>query len=265
MMESKVLTINNADISYYDIGKGKPIVLLHGFAGSKKYWEKVAPDLASDYGVIIPDLPGHGESGMSGERSSIEDMAVVMKEFLEGLSVDQVTMFGHSMGGYITLAFTEMYPEKLSGFSLVHSTTLPDSDEAKEGRDSNAKKVLEDGFYEIMAGLSKKLFSPDNYEKNAEDIKRMVDIGISTSDKGVINALLSMKERPDRTQVLERTDLPVLVITGDKDQIIPAEKAFWSDRPQIRRESIDGAGHMSMIEQPKELVRIMKDFLDELH
>jgi pimeloyl-ACP methyl ester carboxylesterase len=263
-MESKKLNTSNTELSYFDEGEGKPIVLIHGFAGGKLYWEKVIPDLACSYRVIALDLPGHGESGMGFEKYSIEDMAVMIKELLDHLDLDKVTLFGHSLGGYITLAFAERFPQNLNGFSLVHSTANSDSEEAKAGRESNAMKVLEEGSRSFVEGLAQKLFSPANSEVNARDIENTVEIGISTSIDGLVSALLAMKNRPDRNHVLNETDLPVLLIAGEQDQIIPPEKTFTVKKENIEQRIIKGAGHMSMYEQPTELVKSMKDFLAKI-
>ncbi|WNF20872.1 alpha/beta hydrolase [Mesobacillus jeotgali] len=263
-MDSIRARIGNGEISYYDVGKGKPMFLIHGFAGSKKYWDKIIPQLANENRVIAIDLPGHGESGMSKDRYAIEDMAETIKELLDHLGMKKVTMFGHSLGGYITLAFAEAHPEYLNGFSLVHSTANPDSEEAKEGRENNAKKIQEEGAESFIDGLSKKLFSPENTEVNAKKIDETVKIGLKTSEKGLISALLAMKNRPDRNQVLKETKLPVLLIAGEKDQIIPPEKTFTVSREKIEERVIQNAGHMSMYEQPEELVMVMKDFLADI-
>lgn len=260
-MESKKLKSSNTELSYFDEGEGKPIVLIHGFAGSKLYWEKIIPDLASSYRVIALDLPGHGESGMGFEKYSIDDMAVMIKDLLDHLELDKVILFGHSLGGYITLAFAERFPQYLNGFSLVHSTANPDSEEAKAGRESNAKKVQEEGTGSFVEGLAQKLFSPANTEVNARDIENTVQIGISTSIDGLVSALMAMKNRPDRNHILKKTALPVLLIAGVQDQIIPPEKTFTVKKENIEQRIIKGAGHMSMYEQPVELVKIMKDFL----
>ncbi len=103
-------------------------------------------------------------------------------------------MFGHSLGGYITLAFAEKYSDCLNGFSLVHSTAFPDSEEAKKGRIANVEKVQNEGIPSLIDGLVPKLFSPDNLEKMAEDVEIAKQIGYSTSPQGAINALVAMKE-----------------------------------------------------------------------
>lgn len=263
-MESKKVAIGNTVISYFDKGEGKPIVLIHGFAGSKLYWEKVLLGLSEYNRVIAIDLPGHGKSTMGVEKYSIEDMADLIKGLQNQLGLEKVTMFGHSLGGYITLAFAEKFPQYLNGFSLVHSTANPDSDEAKAGREANAKKVLEEGLDSFINGLSQKLFSPANSEVNAQDIQTTVKIGMSTSVQGVVSALLAMRDRPNRNYVLEETELPVLLIAGEQDQIIPPDKTFTVNKPNIQQSMIKGAGHMSMFEQPAELVRAMGNFLAKI-
>jgi pimeloyl-ACP methyl ester carboxylesterase len=263
-MNTQKIKAADTEISFYDEGNGKPIVLIHGFAGGKEYWDKVLPDLAKENRVIALDLPGHGGSGMEKESYSIEDMADVIKDFLDHLGLEKVTMFGHSLGGYITLAFAELYPQYLNGFSLVHSTANADTDEAKKGRDTNSKKILEEGPASFIDGLSKKLFSPDNLELNMDEIAETVKIGLKTSVKGLVSALTAMKNRPDRNYVLEETELPVLLAAGELDQIIPPEKTFTVDRPNIQKNIIKNSGHMSMYEKPQDLVRAMNEFLAKL-
>ncbi|PLS18791.1 alpha/beta hydrolase [Bacillus sp. M6-12] len=262
-MNTKSVKLGNTEISYFDIGEGKPIVLLHGFAGSKLYWEKVIPEFDDSHRVIVPDFPGHGDSRMGQEQYSIEEMADIIKELLEYIGVSKVTMFGHSMGGYVTLAFADKYPELLDGFSLVHSTANSDSREAKAGRESNAKKVVEEGLDILIHGLAPKLFAPDNVEQCKDEINQVKKIGLSTSIKGTVNALLAMKERRERNDVLENTDLPVLLVAGEYDQVIPPEKTFSVEKPNIEHHLIHGAGHMSMYEKPEELIKAMKQFLEK--
>jgi pimeloyl-ACP methyl ester carboxylesterase len=263
-MNSKKVKTRSTEVSFYDEGHGDPIVLIHGFAGSKQYWEKIIPQLMNEYRVIALDLPGHGESEMVKDRYSIEDMASTVKELLDQLGLEKVTLFGHSLGGYITLAFAELYPHYLKGFSLVHSTANPDSDEAKEARENNAKKIQEEGAGPFIEGLSLKLFSPENTEVNAKEIEETVKIGMMTKVEGLVSALMAMKDRPERNKVLEETKLPVLLIAGEQDQIIPPEKTFTVSKQNIEKRVIQNAGHMSMYEQPEELVKVMKDFLAKI-
>lgn len=261
-MGKYVLDLNGSIITYIDEGKGNPVVLLHGFCGSKDYWQQVIPELSKNFRVIAPDLPGHGESSNLVGASRIEDIAEHIKVLLNHLNLSHVTMFGHSLGGYITLAFVEKYSDQLKGFSLIHSTAFPDSEEAKKGREANVEKVKREGIDALIDGLVPKLFSPDNLEKNLEAVKIAKEIGYSTSAEGVMKTLLAMKERPDRNHVLEGSSLPVLLIAGEKDQIIPSDKTFSVSKSNIKQVLIKESGHMSMYENPSNLIYEIHDFLN---
>ena len=260
IINSKV-ELENLSISYKEQGKGKPIVLIHGFMGSHEYWEKVVPKISEDYRVIAIDLPGHGDSTAIKEEHSIEDYADVLKELLDQLNIKQITLFGHSLGGYITLAFAQRYANYLNGFSLIHSTAYPDSEEAKKGRAANVEKVKNEGVKNVVDGLIPKLFSPKNVQKNNSEIELAKKIGYKTSVEGTVKALISMKDRPNRNHVLNDTNLPVLLLAGKDDQIIPPEKTFSVKKENIKTATLNSAGHMSMYESPEELVNEMKDYL----
>ncbi|WP_313892009.1 alpha/beta hydrolase [Psychrobacillus sp.] len=246
------------NITYKDEGQGEVILLIHGFCGSSEYWNEVIPSLASVYRVIAIDLPGHGDSADQPALSGIEDYATCIKDFLEALHIDRVTMFGHSLGGYITLAFAEMYGSRLNGFSLVHSTALPDSEEAQKGREASAEKIDKEGMEAFIDGLVLKLFSPSSLESLQVDVK---EIGNITSSEGAKRALHAMKTRKDRRYILENTTLPVLLVAGEDDQLIPPEKTFTSKGVNIKQVLVSGVGHMSMYEKPEELVRSLVEFM----
>jgi pimeloyl-ACP methyl ester carboxylesterase len=261
-MELKKLTLNDSSIAYIDEGEGKPIVLLHGFCGGSGYWEHVIPALSTDYRVIAPDLPGHGQSSPLKGKSTIENIADQMKNLLDQLSLSEVTMFGHSLGGYITLAFAEKYGGQLNGYSLIHSTAFPDSEEAKKGRQANIEKVNQSGIYSLIDGLVPKLFSPENKDENY--VGTAMEIGYSTSAEGAIDALHAMKDRPDRNRVLETSEVPVLLIAGEQDQIIPSEKTFSVSKANIKHSLIKDSGHMSMYENPLDLISEIQGYLSTI-
>jgi len=261
-MKTNSVKLPDATIAYVDKGEGKAVVLLHGFCGGSRYWEKVISELSISYRIIAPDLPGHGESSMDKGYYSIEEYAEKIKELLDQLNIQKVTMFGHSLGGYITLAFAEKYSSILNGFSLVHSTAFPDSEEAKKGRIANSEKVQHEGIKSLIDGLVPKLFSPENVEE--DHIKVVKEIGYLTTPQGAISALTAMKDRIDRNPVLEATSLPVLLIAGEQDQIIPAEKTFSVSRDNIKQGLIKNSGHMSMYENPIDLISVMKEYLTSI-
>ncbi len=261
-METKKITVQDSSIAYIDEGEGKPIVLLHGFCGSSSYWEHVIPALAEHCRVIAPDLPGHGQSDPLKVSSTIENIADQVKNLLDQLNLPEVTMFGHSLGGYISLAFAEKYGGQLNGYSLIHSTALPDSDEAKKGRLANIEKVNRSGIYSLIDGLVPKLFSPENQDENY--VGTAMEIGYSTSAEGAIDALNAMKDRPGRNRVLEASTVPILLIAGEQDQIIPSEKTFSVSKANIKHSLIKDSGHMSMYENPMDLISEIQGFLSTI-
>ncbi|WP_040208926.1 alpha/beta fold hydrolase [Neobacillus jeddahensis] len=258
-MDTKSITLQGATLTYQDKGKGSPIILLHGFCGSSRYWDKVIPELAKHYRVIAPDLPGHGGTSDDLAVDSIEEIADLLDALMEELKIDKVTVFGHSLGGYITLAFAEKYSHRLNGFSLIHSTAHPDTDEAKKGRTANVAKVRKDGIKPLIDGLIPKLFSPKHL--GTDYVLTAQEIGNETTKKGAMQTLVAMRDRLDRNEILKTTTLPVLLIAGDQDQIIPADKTFSVSKENIQQVIIKNSGHMSMFENPNELTKVIKDSL----
>lgn len=260
-MDAKRMNVNGTAISYYDEGKGEPLVLLHGFCGSKDYWARVIPLLAEDFRVIAADLPGHGESGLPEGEPSIEKMAEAIKGAIDELELDKVSLFGHSLGGYVTLAFADAHEDKLKSISLIHSTASPDSEEGKKGRDVAAGKIDKEGVESFIDGLVPKLFAPG--EKHQDEIQLAKEIGYRTSAEGAKASLKAMKQREDRSHVLKRTELPVLIVAGEQDEIVPPEKSFTVKGSNINQVTIADAAHMSMYEAPEELAEVIRGFLKE--
>lgn len=260
-MGQNQMKLSNLDLAYRDHGEGDAVVLLHGFCGSHEYWDQVLPVLSENNRVIVPDLPGHGDSSYPTGNYELEYMADTVKELLDGLELEKVTLFGHSLGGYITLAFAEKYEERLHGFSLIHSTAHPDTEEAKKGRIQSIEKLQSDGLSNFIDGLIPKLFAPENLETHKKEIEKAKEIGYETSQEGAIGMLRAMKNRPDRNHVLMNSKLRSLLIAGEKDQVIPPEKTFSVRKDTISHTLINGTGHMSMMEKPDELIAEIQRFL----
>jgi 3-oxoadipate enol-lactonase len=257
----KKIKVGPNDIAYNAVGEGETIVFIHGFCGSTAYWDKVAPVLSRDYHVILIDLRGHGNSSFCEELFTIDDLAKDIKEVLEALQVGQFYLFGHSLGGYITLSLVEHYPEKIKGYGLIHSTAFPDSVEAKEGRTNSAESIDRDGIQPFIDGLVPKLFSDDSLINLKVEVEKTREIGYSTNSKAAQQTLLAMKARPDRNLVLDKKNIPVLLVAGDQDKIIPVEKSFSAKGNHILTQIIAESGHMSMFEKPDLLVDVIREFL----
>ncbi|MGF7048343.1 pimeloyl-ACP methyl ester carboxylesterase [Paenibacillus sp. DS2015] len=248
-------------ICYVDQGQGEPIVLLHGYCGSSEYWEKVVPILSAKYRCIVPDLRGHGRSDAPMGAYTIEQMADDILNLLDELNIPKVTLLGHSLGGYITLSFTQRYASRLDGFALIHSTTYPDSDEGKEKRMTAVSTIQNDGITAYVDGLVPNLFADLS---SPELLERTKEIGYKTPPQGAVGVALAMRERPDRRDVLSASVLPVLLVAGKQDGVITPDKVFTVDQPNITQAIIADAGHMSMLETPEELSEIIMTYLEKV-
>jgi len=259
----KVIELGDRKISYQEQGDGEPIVLLHGFCCSSDSWKEVIPLLSQNYRVIAPDLRGYGMSQSTSPTAVIgmEEMAEDIQRLLDVLGIDKVNICGHSMGGYVSLAFAERYTDRLRSLSLVHSTALPDTENGKDARLQSIKAIEEKGMGTFLEGFIAKFFAPDRLENRDEMTKWALEIGRRTSTETAIGCLLGMRERPDRNHVLLSLQFPVLLLAGSHDLIIPKERTFSVDGEHIQQEELKGCGHTSMFEAPKELVEIMINFL----
>ncbi|MUT68457.1 alpha/beta fold hydrolase [Paenibacillus sp. NEAU-GSW1] len=262
----RITLASGSELAYYDsakdgdrTGNEQTVILLHGFCGSSAYWELAAPLLARHARVIAPDLRGQGLSSASGEGPySMELYADDVAGLMDSLNIEKACLLGHSLGGYITLAFAEKYGDKLNAFGLVHSTPLPDTETAKENREKAAAAIRKDGIAAFVDGLVPKLFAPSS---DAALIERAKQIGYGTSVAGAIGAALGMKARQDRSGVLESTALPLLLLAGVSDQIVPREKTHVVNGPHVTQALLSEAGHMGMLEQPEAFAEAVLSFL----
>lgn len=247
-----------SNICYSDQGQGDVIVLLHGFCGSAEYWEKVIPELAKGYRVIAPDLRGHGASDAPLGAYTIEQMADDVLLLLNMLEIQECYLFGHSLGGYITLSFAQRHASRLKGFGLIHSTGYPDSEEAKENRLRSVSLIQNEGIFAFVDQLVPGLFAPG---AAAQLVERAKEIGYKTPPQGAAGAALAMRERPDRRDVISATALPVLLVAGAEDSKVSPAQTFTSDNRNITKVTLEGVGHMSMFEAPERLAQSIKDFV----
>jgi pimeloyl-ACP methyl ester carboxylesterase len=262
MEKKKFFTVEGgAKFAYNEQGSGQAVVLLHGFCGSSAYWDELLPLLPDHYHWIMPDLRGHGESGAPAGDYTMDAFANDLAQMIKGLETGPVIMLGHSLGGYITLAFAERYPELLSGFGLIHSTGFPDNEAGKEGRLKAITTIEEKGLPAFIEGLIPKLFAPEHLESMPEAVAKAKQIGEETDPQAAIRTLQGMRTRPDRNHVLAEAKVPVLLIAGEQDQIIAVERTFSVSSGLITQVQINEAAHMSMVEAPQSLLEAIETFL----
>lgn len=209
---------------HYEIsGNGKKnLVLLHGFMENSDIWNYMAPNLSTEFTLIKIDLPGHGKSKVYRQIQTPDFMAEKVMEVIDFLNLRKINLLGHSMGGYVTLAFTEKFIETLESITLFFSTPLPDSEEKKEIR-KRSIAVIDENYETFVKTSIPNLFNFNEKELLQTKIELAKKIAKSTDINGVKAAQLGMIERPDRTKVLENLEIPILIIAGRHDFAVKTE------------------------------------------
>lgn len=248
-------------IHYTDTGKGRVIVLLHGFLGSHEIWSEFVKKLSKRHRVIAIDLPGHGQTPAIGYYHSMELLAQSVKAVLNKAGVRRYIIVGHSMGGYTALAFAELFPENVSGLCLFHSTSYADSEEKKKDRERVIRLVKREHKY-YVAEVVTSLFAPENLEKLKTEVDKVKRIASSTSKQAIINSLEGMKERKTRDMIFKYAEYPILFIIGKKDSVINYE-TMYSQIGLCKFPSVvmlEDAGHMGFYEAAKVTVKELELF-----
>ncbi len=250
-------TFRKARIRYSDEGKGRAIVLLHGFPENLQIWQEFSKTLSKSFRVIAIDLPGMGESECIGYVHTMDLMAECVHAVMHELDLRRYVVVGHSMGGYVGLAFAELFPENLKGLCLFHSTALADSDEKKLDRDK-ASQTAKRHTAQFLKVFAANLFA----DKDDPNIKKLQQITAGTSARGVVAALQGMKMRPSREIVLKFAQYPVLFIMGKKDALMNWEKLLpQTEIPRYKDVLLlEDAAHMGFYEEPKKTLRAVRKF-----
>jgi len=219
------MSFQNHPVYYESRGLGPAIVFLHGFMESHKIWESFANSFSNEFQSITFDLPGHGQSDIIAPVHGMELMADCTKSILDHLGVKDCILVGHSMGGYVSLAFADKFPERVKGLVLFHSSALPDSDEGRKNRERTIEFIQQNKTGFILQFIPS-LFAPSNAEKYQMEIQMLIESASSMKPQAIIAAQIGMKERPSYLDVLTHIQAPVLFIIGKQDSRISAKDYF---------------------------------------
>ena len=250
----KKIKLNGIELAYERRGKGMPLVLIHGYPLDHSIWNETISQLENDFDLILPDVRGFGESSTVDAPYTLSDIANDLAALLDSLGVERTTLAGHSMGGYIALAFAKAFPERVTGLALVSSQTASDTPERKEGRYKTAADVSQKGVQIVADGMTDKL-TPN---QSVRDVIRPLIAKQSVA--GVTGALKAMAEREDLTSFLASFGQPLVLIHGEADELIPVERAreIKSLVPSAYLVELRGGGHMPMMEMPVETATALK-------
>ena len=213
-------------IFYNLTGNGSPVVLIHGFGEDGTIWNNQSAVLFQHHQLIIPDLPGSGRSDFI-PNADIETYSDIIVELVKQESGSTpITLIGHSMGGYIALAFAEKNPSMLNGFGLVHSTAFADSEDKKQARLKSIDFIKNNGAAAFLETAIPGLFAPDFVQQHADQVMTLVEKGKHFTADSLVQYYEAMMSRPDRIEVLKNFDKPILFIIGGKDNAIPLESSL---------------------------------------
>jgi len=275
-MMQKTFIYNKVSISYRTEGKGTPVVLLHGFGEDSHIFDQQIAFLKDHCLLIVPDLPGTGRSELlvsdyplpvSGilkpSTVSIEDYADCIKALLEKEQIGNCILLGHSMGGYITLAFAEKFPGSLSRFGLIHSTAFADNEEKKLNRQRGIDLMEQYGAYAFLKNTIPNLFSRQFKEAFPDKLESLIEASKQFSTEACRQYYTAMMNRPDKTSVLQGNPLPVLFVIGTEDVAAPLNDLNRQIHLPLCSyiHIIENVGHMSMWEAPELLTSYLLEFI----
>lgn len=249
-------------LNYSEAGEGTPVVLLHGFPLSSAIWREQQQRLRDRYRVITPDLRGHGRSPAPPGAYEMDLLARDVLALLDTLRIKKAVIMGHSMGGYVVLAAWKLAPERFLAMGLIASQAGADTEEGRQGRYKLVTKVAARGSHVVAEAMLPKLFAPD-LPAGSPIVEQVRQLILSTNPAGIVGSLEGMAARPDSGLLLSKINVPVLILTGDQDQIIAPDKAkaMGGAMKSATLAIVENAGHMPMLEQPEATTTALGNFL----
>ncbi|HET6861570.1 MAG TPA: alpha/beta fold hydrolase [Pyrinomonadaceae bacterium] len=261
------VTIEDIEMAYTDVGSGPAVVFIHGYPFNRSLWTEQVTALAGTHRLVVPDLRGFGESDCGNLPSTMNRLALDINLLLDHLRIQKAIIAGLSMGGYVTLAFYKEFQDRVSGLLLANTRAEQDSFEAKSSRREQAEKALTEGMAGIADSMLPKLLTPETVSKKPDLVKRIRDMMLKTDPKGAAAALLGMAGREDFTSQLSQISVPVLIIAGRDDALIPMQhsermhQAIASSRLAV----IEHAAHVVNLEQAEAFNHEMMQFVTQLN
>jgi 3-oxoadipate enol-lactonase len=254
----------DAEITYRALGEGPPVVLLHPFPANHEFWVPVAEVLATRYRVVLPDLRGHGDSGVGDGPATMEKHAGDIARVMDDARIGRAPLAGVSIGGYALFEFWRRHRERVSALGLFNTKAPADSPEARAGRLQAASDVLERGTEPFFENMIPRLLGRTTRETRPDLVDGALRMMRKMSPEDVAQVQRGMAERPDSVDTLKTINLPTLIVTGDEDILTGLKEG------ELMRQHISGgqlrvipkAGHYSAWEQPEEVAKLLRQFLD---
>jgi pimeloyl-ACP methyl ester carboxylesterase len=264
-MKGNFIRYRKEKIHYYDEGKGDVIVLLHGHLESAEIWKGISEKLSKKFRIIAPDLPGHGFSDTHLGQISVESLANSVRALLDSLAINEVFLIGHSLGGYVSLAFLELFPGRLTGYCLFHSHPFADSPEVIEKRKREILLVTAGKKDLMYPDNVARMFADQNLDRFSEALVNSRKIASQISAGGIIGVLKAMMSRPSRLLFMEQGRVPCLWILGKMDNYIQFDAVIKKVSLPENAELVilQNSGHLGFIEEEERSVEVITGFVEK--
>lgn len=263
-MVSQHVKSGDAEIVFYVVGEGPPVILLHPFPANHEFWLAAVQALSTRYRVVLPDLRGHGDSGVGDGPATVEKNAGDIARVMDDAEIGRAAMIGVSIGGYVLFEFWRRHRGRVAALGLCNTKVPADSDEARAGRLQAAAEVLERGTEPFFESMVPRLLGKSTREARPDLVEGALRMMRKMSPEDVAQVQRGMAERPDSVDTLKTINVPTLIVTGDEDILTGMNEA------ELMRQYISGsqlrviakAGHYSAWEQPEEAGKLLRQFLE---
>jgi pimeloyl-ACP methyl ester carboxylesterase len=256
-METKHLYFRGSNVQYSIEGKGKPLMLIHGYQADSRIWNSVVERIKEDFLLIIPDLPGHGNSPLIQYINNMEFLADMVNRICLSLGIDYLSMAGHSMGGYVALAYAQKYPMAIEKLFLINSHPFADSMIRVLARDRETDMLIQGKKHLLIMPSIKNMFMNPEEATVRNKVEQAVKIALEQPVEGMIADLAGMMVRHDTSLVFKKPRFEIQVIVGKNDSKYPFEKMELLPHDKFGYTVIDDCGHISVLEKPDEIAEIM--------
>lgn len=247
----------------------KTIVLLHGYLETMNIWNELVDLLKDKYRVIVLDMPGHGLTDSAPAQkggvsvNTMEFGADIVKALIEKCNAKNVVLGGHSMGGYVTLAFCRKYPGTLEKAVIFNSNPYKDDPSKAEDRKREID-VIRAGKLDMLAELSiPKMFKPENLRLFDDKIMETIELCDMHNPEGIVASVMGMQQREDTTEIMENPPVPMMMFEGDSDRFLDLEGVTQMIRkfPKVKHILLENTGHNSFIEAQEKVYQHICDFV----
>ena len=246
------------------LGEGSPVILLHPFPADHEFWLPVAEALSTRHRVILPDMRGHGESGVGDGPATMEKHATDIARVMDAAEVGKAPLVGVSIGGYALFEFWRGHRGRVSALGLCNTKAPADSAEVRAGRLQAARDVLERGTELFFQSMIPRLLGKSTRETRPDLVDGTLAMMRKMSPEDVAQVQRGMAERPDSVDILKTINVPTLLVTGDEDVLTGLNEA------ELMRQHISGsklcvipkAGHYAPWEQSEEAGELLRQFLE---